>query len=414
MLITTLTAQVDWEKYGANPIMEPGAPGTWNDYSLGQFCILFDGSTYHMWFYGNDGTKERIGYASSLDGKIWIEYENNPVFNPGPAGSWEDELISNPYVLFDGSTYHMWYAGNDGTNTRIGYATSGDGIAWTRYEGNPVMDKGPAGSWESVGVWPDCIYYDGNTYRMWYGGDNGTNIKSRIGYATSSDGITWTKYENNPVLSPDITKWDQAGVGAPHVLFHGDKYHMWYTGSDSGWMWQWDGIGYATSPDGKTWTKYESNPVLEPDAGAWDSQYAAFCRVLWDSTNSEFQMWYAGGSSDWYVKLGYATAQDSIPPINRIYDELSTGLPNNFSLMQNYPNPFNPITVISWQLAVGSHVELCIYNILGQKIKTLLNKSMSAGYHEVEFKGQDLSSGIYLYRIEAGAWQDVKKMILLR
>ena len=88
--------------------------------------------------------------------------------------------------------------------------------------------------------------------------------------------------------------------------------------------------------------------------------------------------------------------------------------PSTIALYQNYPNPFNPKTVISWQLAVGSHVELCIYNILGQKIKTLLNKPMPAGYHEVEFNGQDLSSGIYLYRIEAGGWKDVKKMILIR
>jgi hypothetical protein len=72
------------------------------------------------------------------------------------------------------------------------------------------------------------------------------------------------------------------------------------------------------------------------------------------------------------------------------------------------------MTVISWQLAVGSHVELSIYNILGQKIQTLLNKPMPAGFHEVEFDGQNLSSGIYLYKITAGAWRDVRKMILLR
>jgi hypothetical protein len=68
----------------------------------------------------------------------------------------------------------------------------------------------------------------------------------------------------------------------------------------------------------------------------------------------------------------------------------------------------------SYQLAVGSHVELNIYNLLGQKIETLLNKSLPAGYHEIEFNGKNLPSGLYLYRIEAGAWHDVKKMILLR
>jgi hypothetical protein len=97
--------------------------------------------------------------------------------------------------------------------------------------------------------------------------------------------------------------------------------------------------------------------------------------------------------------------------------------PTVFYLYQNYPNPFNPSTVISWQVgATGMspvHVELSIYNILGQKIKTILNKPMPAGYHEVEFNAKNLSSGVYLYRIvvdsygEAGAWQDVRKMVLL-
>ena len=91
-----------------------------------------------------------------------------------------------------------------------------------------------------------------------------------------------------------------------------------------------------------------------------------------------------------------------------------SSLPEQFQLMQNYPNPFNPKTVISWQLPVGSNVEISIYNILGQKIETLLNKYMPAGYHEIKFNGQNLPSGIYLYRIEAGEWTDVKKMLLVK
>ena len=83
-------------------------------------------------------------------------------------------------------------------------------------------------------------------------------------------------------------------------------------------------------------------------------------------------------------------------------------------LFQNYPNPFNPKTVIRWQLPVCSNVELSIYNILGQKIETLLNKAMPAGYHEVGFNGQYLSSGVYLYRINAGTWIDTKKMLLVK
>ena len=89
-------------------------------------------------------------------------------------------------------------------------------------------------------------------------------------------------------------------------------------------------------------------------------------------------------------------------------------IPTEFIIGQNYPNPFNPTTVISWQLAVGSYVDLSVYNLLGQKVATLVLGKMPAGYHEVEFNGQNLSSGIYIYKIEAGTWQDVKKMVLLK
>jgi hypothetical protein len=89
-------------------------------------------------------------------------------------------------------------------------------------------------------------------------------------------------------------------------------------------------------------------------------------------------------------------------------------LPNNLILHQNYPNPFNPSTKIKFILPKPETVKIEVYNIIGQKIKTLLNKHMLAGYHEVEFNGQNLSSGIYLYRMEAGEYHDLKKMILLK
>ena len=93
---------------------------------------------------------------------------------------------------------------------------------------------------------------------------------------------------------------------------------------------------------------------------------------------------------------------------------LSERVSTIYELFSNFPNPFNPSTKIKFALPKPETVTIEVYNIIGQKIQTLLNKPMPAGYHEVEFNGQNLSSGIYLYRIEAGGWKDVKKMILLR
>ena len=89
-------------------------------------------------------------------------------------------------------------------------------------------------------------------------------------------------------------------------------------------------------------------------------------------------------------------------------------MPIEFKLFQNYPNPFNPSTSIEFTLPKANDVRVEVFNIAGQNIETLLNKSMPAGYHEVEFNAQNLSSGIYFYKIQAGKFQDVKKMILIK
>ena len=94
-------------------------------------------------------------------------------------------------------------------------------------------------------------------------------------------------------------------------------------------------------------------------------------------------------------------------------------LPTSFKLMQNYPNPFNPVTTIEYSVSTRSYVAIEIYNILGRKVTTLVNKSKPAGYYEVNWNGNDsngkpVSTGIYFYRFQAGDFVDTKKMLLLK
>jgi hypothetical protein len=97
------------------------------------------------------------------------------------------------------------------------------------------------------------------------------------------------------------------------------------------------------------------------------------------------------------------------------YIEVSSNIiPSKYSLSQNYPNPFNPSTSIKYDLPKASDVRIEVYNITGQNVEILLNQQMKAGHHEVEFNAQNFSSGVYFYKIEAGEFQDVKKMILIR
>jgi hypothetical protein len=89
-------------------------------------------------------------------------------------------------------------------------------------------------------------------------------------------------------------------------------------------------------------------------------------------------------------------------------------IPVKFELSQNYPNPFNPTTNIKYQIQKSSFVRISVFNSLGQKVSDLVSEKKSAGIYEVEFNAENLSSGIYFYKIEAGDFSDVKKMILIK
>ena len=89
-------------------------------------------------------------------------------------------------------------------------------------------------------------------------------------------------------------------------------------------------------------------------------------------------------------------------------------LPVAVSLTQNYPNPFNPSTSIQYDLINDSPVNISIYNLLGQKIETLVNKIQHAGHHQIIWNAKDVSSGIYFYKINAGEYTETKKMVLLK
>ena len=101
----------------------------------------------------------------------------------------------------------------------------------------------------------------------------------------------------------------------------------------------------------------------------------------------------------------------------RIFDpieKLQDLVPQDYSLSQNYPNPFNPTTTISWQLAVGSPVQLEVFNLVGQKVATLVNEKQPAGSYSIEFYASHLASGVYLYRLQAGDYVETRKMVLMK
>ena len=222
---------INWTKDIKNPIMSTENPCTWDsNRSVGSVISVDD--TLRLWYQGwNMGMEnDMIGYAWSLDGIIWYP-RACPVLENGESGDWDDQQVFGPNVYFDGSTYHMWYSGSeDGQHHKIGYATSGNGIDWNKYTGNPIIGKGEPGTFYSEKVFYSYVTHDGYKFSMWFNGNNGYN--TNVGYAESSDGIAWDIF-TYPVLSNGYSgEWDYRHVQTPCVIIEDGKYKMWYGGYD--------------------------------------------------------------------------------------------------------------------------------------------------------------------------------------
>ena len=333
VFITPSFAQTEWTKYENNPVLDFGQFGSWDWVAAAYGSVLFDDGTYHMWYSGFDGLTYRIGQATSPDGIDWLKDSlNNPVLDVGLPGSWDDIYVYAPCVILVDSTFHMWYDGNDGSKERIGHATSPDGVKWTKDTlNNPVLNVGPPGSWDDTEVFNGLksILFDGSIYHMWYGGGDASSNYS-IGYAKSPDGINWDKDTSNPVMEPGLPgTWDGNDVIPGTIIFDGSIYHSWYSGYD-GAKWC---IGYATSPDGINWDKDTSNPVLcVGPSGSWDEAHAWEGSVLIDTV---YKMWYSGGSF-YSGRIGYAidTTLISVVTMPKNIPEqfvLSQNYPNPFN-----------------------------------------------------------------------------------
>jgi hypothetical protein len=97
-----------------------------------------------------------------------------------------------------------------------------------------------------------------------------------------------------------------------------------------------------------------------------------------------------------------------------VNDEAKAEMPHSCNLYQNYPNPFNPITQIGYQLPASAFVVLKVFDVLGREIETLVNKHQNAGNHSVPFNASCLPSGVYFYRLQAGNYSAIKKLLLLK
>ena len=391
-------------------LLPVGPAGSWDENLAVATSVMFHEGIYKMWYEGDGG----FGYATSPDGLVWSKYGGNPVLQPGPGGAWDEVDIDDASVVYAQGLYRMWYSGVDAANTnRIGHAFSEDGIGWTRHPDNPVLDLGPPGSMDDQEVIHPCVIYEDGLYRMWYNGHDGTT--QRILYAFSIDGVEWTRFTDHAMLEPGPPgSWDDAELGPMCVLPGLDAYRMWYSGWNQDQEFR---IGYAWSPDGLLWRKNPLyNPVLEPGGpGFWDDAIVVIPNVILDG--AEFRMWYGGGGS--VYQTGHAISPD-VTSVGDGPDSGAGNLARRFTLHQNQPNPFNPRTVIRYHLSESAPVHLQVYDVAGRLVRRLVNgETVGAGAHAVSWDGRDdcgrsVTAGVYFYRLAVAGSVETRRMTLIK
>ncbi len=264
-------------------------------------AVLPDGDGYRMYFSWRP--QKSIAVVTSDDGVRWTT--PTIVLSPTHATTWEQD-INRPAVLTRHDGYHMWYTGQskdaaDVGRSAIGYATSLDGVTWERTSAEPVLAAGAA--WEKVAVMcPHVIWDDArHLYYMWYSGGEQYEPDA-IGYATSTDGRQWTKYARNPIFQADPdSAWEQHKVTACQVVRHAGWYNMFYVGFRDIDHAQ---IGLARSRDGISgWQRHSLNPIISPGVDQWDHDacYKPFA-LLKDET---WRLWY-NGRHDHLEQIGLA------------------------------------------------------------------------------------------------------------
>ncbi|MBP8000453.1 MAG: hypothetical protein KA314_07770 [Chloroflexi bacterium] len=293
---------------------------------------ITNGNTcYRLWYVGTEATwsTPRIGYAVSPDGLNWTRVvgaeTGGSVFAEGLSTDFDNAGVSYMSVMKDGVTFKMWYTGIyddpvtmtlDPIIAGIGYATSSDGQTWTRQPGSlpgipsgrVFAESGVVGTFDVNEAYVPNVIKDvatvdapcagvitGNVcYRMWYEGVTFVGgYLFRIGYATSPDGVNWTRVPGSGGDNSNLGRgsgFDANAVGISIVLKDGDLFRMWYEAKSFSDIYT---VGHVVSTEGENWVRPVPNdPIFEgaddPATHAADNVWSHW--VIKDG--ARYKMWY--------------------------------------------------------------------------------------------------------------------------
>jgi predicted esterase/predicted GH43/DUF377 family glycosyl hydrolase len=457
--MATSSNGIQWEKYNnpttpvqpyqnSDPVLLAGQLGLdWDFHKVMYPAVLKNEYGYEMWYTGSNISNFFTCYATSMDGETWTKSDSRPTLHESPPWHTHGWYLGKS-VLNSDLVNHIWFTHTDGFGGRpqIGYAQDFNRIvhadslwinqsyvkpefdtllvsariknshnhmlnveAQLESEDRTVMESVIltsdglssdfwSGSWPVVAGERDYLLLNLKVSDL----DTGSIVfhHDSIRYTT----IGPITVDNNTITSSDT------------IPNHGDRLTFKLNLKNNGNTTTATTISTkVTNLDTCTQVFHVTDPeygdiapgeVVEPSRGISikfneNCPDSIFVQIKVDIYSQSYTFW-----SDTFSIFLHKD------PTGLVKND--ENIPIEFVLEQNYPNPFNPSTKIKFALPKADKVKIELYNTLGQNVKTLLNKAMKAGHHEVVFNAQNLSSGVYFYRIEAGEFQDVKKMILLR
>ena len=211
----------------------------------------------------------------------FVPYEENPVFKGTGVDTWDKRIRERGYILKENGIYKMWYTGYNMEKDQVmhlGYATSNDGINWTRYPNNPVFDK----------YWTEDIQVVKFEDKYFMVAEGVNDIAHML---TSQNGIEWQRLGDLDIRKVNGEPIDSGAYGTPTLWIEKDKWYLFYEREDLG-------IWLAVSTDHKIWTNIKDEPIIKMGPDKYDSYGVAMDQII--KYNGKYYGYYhATPDKDW-------------------------------------------------------------------------------------------------------------------